>query len=450
MSDPTLQSLADQLRVLTARLDECTSGLGRVAADINRLGELTSVLQAGQFASGIEVSGAVQIAGHLRSKGGDHLHVDTPALFVHGGDIILDGRSRELNPKLYRALVDGGNQLIINFNGDYADGVVCQSGLVVNGQVTTQAVDVGAPSASGQLRVKNAEGADAIRLDGASGRVSSHSVIVDSLESSQGNAGPMDINAAAVVIHGSDVILDGRSKPLDPTRPYRALVDFGDKLIVNFHGDYHGGVLVESDLSANDLSARDVIANSVTVGANGADSVTVGWNEGGVLTVSDQAGSETVTIFGKSGNIHAKKIFAALHPPGADCAEQFDVAGDVAVEPGTVMVIGADGALEPCTTAYDARAAGVISGAGDLEPGLVLNEKAGANRAAIALMGTVYCKVDAERASISAGDLLTTSNTPGHGMKAVDPERSFGAVIGKALRPLSRGTGLIPVLVAPR
>jgi hypothetical protein len=33
-------------------------------------------------------------------------------------------------------------------------------------------------------------------------------------------------------------------------------------------------------------------------------------------------------------------------------------------------------------------------------------------------------------------------------MKACDPFRGFGAVIGKALRPLAEGRGLIPVLVA--
>jgi hypothetical protein len=33
-------------------------------------------------------------------------------------------------------------------------------------------------------------------------------------------------------------------------------------------------------------------------------------------------------------------------------------------------------------------------------------------------------------------------------MKAVDTARAFGAVIGKALRPLKEGQGLIPILIA--
>jgi hypothetical protein len=69
-------------------------------------------------------------------------------------------------------------------------------------------------------------------------------------------------------------------------------------------------------------------------------------------------------------------------------------------------------------------------------------------RVPLALMGKVYCKVDATRVPVQVGDLLTTSSTPGHAMKATDPLRAFGAVIGKALRPFENGTGLIPILVA--
>jgi hypothetical protein len=69
-------------------------------------------------------------------------------------------------------------------------------------------------------------------------------------------------------------------------------------------------------------------------------------------------------------------------------------------------------------------------------------------RMPIALMGRVYCKVDAECAPVAVGDLLTTSATPGHAMKAADPVRAFGSVIGKALRSLKAGRGLIPILVA--
>jgi hypothetical protein len=55
---------------------------------------------------------------------------------------------------------------------------------------------------------------------------------------------------------------------------------------------------------------------------------------------------------------------------------------------------------------------------------------------------------DLEAGTVVVIDLLTVSSTPGHAMKASDPARAFGALLGKALRPLRFGRGLIPILVA--
>lgn len=133
----------------------------------------------------------------------------------------------------------------------------------------------------------------------------------------------------------------------------------------------------------------------------------------------------------------------------ADCAEDFDIAGLEKVEPGTVMVIDQEGALRQSEQAYDKRVAGVISGAGNYKPGILLDkQESSRNRMPIALMGKVYCKVDASYGAIEVGDLLTTSPTLGHAMKVDDPLKAFGAVIGKALRPLEGGQGLIPILIA--
>src|SRR5262249_15130008 len=156
-------------------------------------------------------------------------------------------------------------------------------------------------------------------------------------------------------------------------------------------------------------------------------------------------GENTVKIFGSVGQVEALRFVTS----SADCAEQFDVADDAAAEPGTVMVIGADSKLEPCRMAYDSRVAGVISGAGNLKTALLLNHQSHAlnnqagRRAALALMGSVYCKCDAGYAPIAAGDLLTTSVTVGHAMRAVDADKKIGTIVGKALAPLSSGTGLM-------
>jgi hypothetical protein len=135
---------------------------------------------------------------------------------------------------------------------------------------------------------------------------------------------------------------------------------------------------------------------------------------------------------------------------GADVAEKFP-STDEAVEPGTVMEIDPDnaGQLRICREAYSSRVAGVVSGAGDLPAGAVLGNLEGNEDApAIALSGRVWVRCDARTAAIVPGDLLTTASTSGHAMKAVDRDRSHGAIIGKAMTALAEGgTGLVLVLV---
>jgi hypothetical protein len=133
----------------------------------------------------------------------------------------------------------------------------------------------------------------------------------------------------------------------------------------------------------------------------------------------------------------------------ADCAEDFDIAAESSAEPGTVMVLDNESKLRESLHPYDKRVAGVVSGAGNYRPALVLDKQSSeGNRKPIALLGKVFCKVDAQFGPIEVGDLLTTSPTAGHAMRIDDPFKAFGAVIGKALRPLPDGRGLIPILIA--
>jgi hypothetical protein len=133
----------------------------------------------------------------------------------------------------------------------------------------------------------------------------------------------------------------------------------------------------------------------------------------------------------------------------ADCAEEFDVENSETVEPGTVLVLADGTTLQPNEQAYDTRVVGVVSGAGDWRPAIVLDRRpSNPNRLPVALVGKVFCKVDADPTPIHVGDLLTTSDLRGHAMRALDPSRAFGSVLGKALGALETGRGLIPVLVA--
>jgi len=150
------------------------------------------------------------------------------------------------------------------------------------------------------------------------------------------------------------------------------------------------------------------------------------------------------------GNVTVTGLLTAFDctVSGADCAEDFDISRDQEVEPGTVMVIDRGGALKPSLEAYDKRVAGIVSGAGNYKPGITLDKrKSAGKRVPIALIGKAYCKVDASYSAIEVGDLLTSSATSGHAMKASDPSKALGAVIGKALQACTEGLSLIPILV---
>ncbi|MFQ5590956.1 MAG: hypothetical protein ACE5HE_07330 [Phycisphaerae bacterium] len=138
-----------------------------------------------------------------------------------------------------------------------------------------------------------------------------------------------------------------------------------------------------------------------------------------------------------------------LEITGADVAERFPVTDEI--KPGMVAEIDPDasGQLRLARGAYNRRVAGVVSGANGLSVGAVLGNLPGSENAPpIALSGRVWVHCDATAAGIEPGDLLTTSDTPGHAMKVVDHARAQGAILGKAMTRLDEGKGLVLVLVS--
>jgi hypothetical protein len=121
--------------------------------------------------------------------------------------------------------------------------------------------------------------------------------------------------------------------------------------------------------------------------------------------------------------------------------------------PGQVVAIDPNqpGALCLSTKAYDRTVAGIVSGANGIKSGMVLRQEdtVADGTHPVALTGRVWCWCDAESSGpIQPGDLLTTADTPGHAMKAVNREKAFGAILGKAMSSLNQGRGLVLVLVS--
>ena len=198
----------------------------------------------------------------------------------------------------------------------------------------------------------------------------------------------------------------------------------------------------DGDLYVRDRKDRSSVIISGGTSTDGDNAKVIVGTSGnaGVLHVKDDSGNPTIKLRGKDGKITSAN---------GDAAEYFDLAPGVHAEPGTVMVLSDDGSLLPCSNGYDSKVVGVVSGAGDYRPAIVLDEKECPDglRVPISIMGKVACRADAAFGEIRAGDLLTTSPKEGCAMRAADPGRTVGAVIGKALTPLVDGTGLVDMLI---
>jgi hypothetical protein len=211
----------------------------------------------------------------------------------------------------------------------------------------------------------------------------------------------------------------GQSNGAAPGVLGKSLKDAG---VIGFHGDPH----LEETVVRNDSQKAGVF------GASDVGAGIVGYSR-----------SFLAGLF-----LGSVQVNGDLFLPGADCAEHFLFRDAQDLEAGSVVVIDQEGALKESTQEYDKKVAGVISGAGSYRPGIVLDHQTiQQNRLPVALMGKVYCKVDAQYAPIVFGDLLTTSPTRGHAMKVTDSQKAFGAVIGKALGSFHGGKGLVPMLV---
>jgi hypothetical protein len=186
----------------------------------------------------------------------------------------------------------------------------------------------------------------------------------------------------------------------------------------------------DANLVVVNKAAGDII--KAFRGSGGGDLVFQVNNAGNVYSAADLS-CRTLTIRG-----------------GADIAEPFALSDDE-VPAGAVVVIdpAQPGRLKLSTQAYDSKVAGIVSGAGGVQPGISMIQtdvlEGGRN---VALSGRVYALVDADFGPLEPGDLLTTSDTPGHAMKATDAARRPGAILGKAMSPLPKGRGLVLVLVS--
>ena len=180
-----------------------------------------------------------------------------------------------------------------------------------------------------------------------------------------------------------------------------------------------------------------------------------GAGQGASMYLRDAAGNINIELdadFGGDGRVITEELQIT---GGSDLSENFDITGNYDIaEPLPGMVVSIDpsqtGGLTISGEPYDRMVAGVVSGAGGIETGLIMAQKGTAadGEFPVALTGRVYVYVDAAYGEVTPGDLLTTSATPGHAMKATDHTQAQGAILGKAMSGLTEGRGLVLVLVS--
>lgn len=234
-------------------------------------------------------------------------------------------------------------------------------------------------------------------------------------------------------------------------------------------GDAEGG----AQLSLCDNNGTTTISlDAESMGADGGASVVLrtgtdpsigtihldaddGGDGGGKIILQTAGGDPTIKLDADYGDGLGRMTTDVLEiKGGADLSEQFEVRSDLSdhdVAPGMLVCIDPEnpGKLVLSSKAYDPTVAGIISGAGGIQPGMLMGQTGSISdgQHAVALTGRVYCRADASFGSIKPGDFLTTSPVPGHAMLARDRNRSYGAVIGKAMTSLEQGAGLVLVLV---
>ncbi len=244
----------------------------------------------------------------------------------------------------------------------------------------------------------------------------------------------------SVVVESSDAVLGLYSDPGGSRGSALVLGEFNAGILVDKWALVRNTSQVGSAITFRYGSSANYAANS-TMMAIDSDGDAYFTGRLGVGTSNPQ------TTLHVDGNARVD----VLEVMGADLAERFPTACGGVFEPGTVLEIDPEnpGGLRVASGEYSRLVAGVVSGAGGLPAGTIMGNMPGSeDHTPIALSGRVWVLCDAGGAAIEAGDLLTTSGTPGHAMRASDYGRAQGAVIGKAMTGLERGqTGLVLVLV---
>ncbi|HPB30877.1 MAG TPA: hypothetical protein PLB62_05440 [Candidatus Sumerlaeota bacterium] len=415
----------------------------------------------------------------------------TPSIIMEGAETASEGSQIEMK--------NAANSVTITLDADYFDKgrIQCDDIQLRNSGALDSIMMLGSGTSGasgGEIYLKTTSGLKTISLtamenasEGArlvfSSLTGANKIVLDAqgagaageitLRDTTGNT-TVDIQAAESDTDGACVFLSNS--------------DGTDKIILDAQGTGGAGELVLKD-PTGDTTVQILAAESASDGAqmvlshaDGTPKIVLdahGTGEAGTIGVRDESGDTTVQILAAEVSGQGAQIALARADAtqtiildaeygasgkgrvtcdelqltgGSDLSENFEVnSSPEAIRPGMVVCIDPkdEGKLILSARAYEKTVAGIISGAGEINPGILMSQKGTSvdGKYPVALTGRAYCHCDASSGAIEPGDLLTTSGTPGHAMKATDHEKAHGAIIGKAMTSLKEGRGLVLVLV---
>jgi hypothetical protein len=171
---------------------------------------------------------------------------------------------------------------------------------------------------------------------------------------------------------------------------------------------------------------------------------------GAEIAMDDASGATTIWLDADYNGVGRVTTDELEIKGGSDLSEYFDMEEShlPEVQPGMVVSISPEGngKLTISSQSYDPTVAGIVSGANGVHTGLMMGQESSIAHGStpVVLTGRAYVLAEGP---IHPGDLLTTSSIPGHAMRVKSYRKTRGAILGKALTGLEKGTGYVLILV---
>lgn len=266
---------------------------------------------------------------------------------------------------------------------------------------------------------------------------------------------PTTLSGGSTVTHtdiASYKVTPALKSRTQPTSPQTTDVDYDSSLTSNYVSTevmqrkdtvYRGGDTMVGILTLSDHPApiAGATGSKQAVTKFYVDDLFVSKTSLATSVATDEVVTKKITATsGSTGVIAGNWVLSSgstLQSTYADLAEYYE--SDIEYQPGTVVVFGGLKDVTNSTILNDNRVAGVVT----TNPAYVMNIDQTGTRVCVALAGRIPCKVIGKT---KKGDLLTTSNSAGHAIKAMDPK--IGTILGKALEDKDYGeAGIIEISV---